>query len=91
MDRGFVHDPEYTESTIDLQPDDRIYFYSDGLTEAGERSVEMFGSQRLMTAVDENRHLPLRDSTDVIINTATDSQGDESFSDDISIMAIEIE
>lgn len=67
-----------TESTIDLQPGDRIYFYSDGLTEAGERSVEMFGSQRLMAAIDENRHLPLRASMDAIINTAADWQGNES-------------
>jgi sigma-B regulation protein RsbU (phosphoserine phosphatase) len=41
---------EYSEQTIDLPPDSRVLFYSDGITEASNSSDEEFGVDRLRDA-----------------------------------------
>lgn len=44
---------EYRETFVDLQPGDRIVFYTDGITEAPSADGEMFGTERLERLVRE--------------------------------------
>ena len=37
----------FAEKEVTLQPGDRLYLYSDGIVEAGERTGELFGTERL--------------------------------------------
>lgn len=51
-------DPEavYLQGKIELEPGDIVVYYSDGLTEAGDRRGEMFGCRRLDSALQETAH-----------------------------------
>lgn len=88
---GIAPDPEYADSRLELHGGDRVYFYSDGLIEAGDRSNELFGRQRLEATIDESRGLPLKESVDAIVNAGAAWQGGVGFKDDISIVALEME
>lgn len=46
---GAIPDADYAQSEITLEPGDRIYLYTDGVSEAFNRDKEMFGEERLLT------------------------------------------
>ena len=87
---GIAPDPEYADSRLELHGGDRIYFYSDGLIEAGDQSNELFGRERLEEVVDESRGLTLSESIDAIVQAAVAWQGDDRFMDDVSLLAAEL-
>ncbi|MEO6597510.1 MAG: PP2C family protein-serine/threonine phosphatase, partial [Planctomycetota bacterium] len=45
---GFVDQVEYGECTTCLEPGDVVLLYTDGITEAADDQLEMFGDQRLV-------------------------------------------
>ena len=49
---------EFTERTLLLEPGDRIFMYTDGVTEARNPQEEMFGEQRMTDALDTLKDLP---------------------------------
>jgi phosphoserine phosphatase RsbU/P len=44
---GLIHDTEYDETTIDLEPGDIVLFASDGILESANAAQEEFGPERL--------------------------------------------
>jgi CheY-like chemotaxis protein len=46
---------ENNMQTFDVELGERLYLYSDGLIEAADPEGEMFGHERLMRAIDDNR------------------------------------
>ncbi len=55
-DVGFIlagmEDLEYTEATIQLKTGDSIVFYTDGVTEALNKELELYGEDRLIKTLD---------------------------------------
>jgi serine phosphatase RsbU (regulator of sigma subunit)/putative methionine-R-sulfoxide reductase with GAF domain len=51
MALGVMEDIEYTNHTIQIKPADILLFYTDGLTEAFSRQGEIFGIERLKSAL----------------------------------------
>lgn len=86
---GFLEEHVYEEKTVQLKPGDRIYFYSDGITET-MRNDEQFGADRLMKLARQHSSESLKNHLDSIVNDVQKFGGNEKFVDDISIMAIEI-
>jgi sigma-B regulation protein RsbU (phosphoserine phosphatase) len=86
---GLLDDPEFAETTIQLNPGDRLYLYSDGLVENFNRSGEQFGSERLGKSARANFPLPLDESVSGIIESAVHWHGSEHFTDDISLIGLE--
>ncbi|MCZ6818809.1 MAG: PP2C family protein-serine/threonine phosphatase, partial [Calditrichaeota bacterium] len=86
---GFVEEQAYGEKTVQLKPGDRIYFYSDGITET-MRNDEQFGVDRLKKLAQQDSSESLKNHLDSIVNDVQKFGGSEKFADDISIMAIEI-
>jgi sigma-B regulation protein RsbU (phosphoserine phosphatase) len=87
---GIMRNAEYEETTIDLLPGDRLYLYSDGLTEETNPSGDGFGEDRLQAVVARKRELTLDESLDALIGDITAWHGSDRFSDDLSIAALEI-
>ena len=48
---GVLPEQQFNEMTIDLRPGESLLFYTDGITEAMNSKEEMFGKDRLLTAV----------------------------------------
>src|SRR5262249_8561965 len=56
---GLVEEATYQERTVQLQPSERLYLYSDGVPEALNPAGEAFGAARLTAALTESRGTPL--------------------------------
>lgn len=88
---GVVDDYEYEDCTITLTPGDRLFVYSDGVVEQSNPSDEQFGEQRLQSEIQNNMSLPLADCVHPLERAVVDWSGDGHLTDDLSILAIEIE
>ncbi len=50
---GGAEDTEYEEYTIDLEPGDKLFIYTDGVTEATDDHDNMFGIDRMMETLNQ--------------------------------------
>jgi len=80
----------YQQHSIHLQPGDRVYLYSDGITEAMNGDRAQLGVERLQKIIEENREKPLQESIEEILHQVDVWTGDADARDDISILAVEI-
>jgi len=55
---GIVNDVEYNETKFDIEDNDRVIVFTDGLFEARNRNNQEFGLQRLKDVILENANLP---------------------------------
>jgi sigma-B regulation protein RsbU (phosphoserine phosphatase) len=78
----------YGDEVVNLEPGDRLYFYTDGAIEALDASEREFGYERLMAEIDRQRARPLRAGLDTIADLVRDwSRG--QLRDDVTLLAIE--
>src|SRR5690606_4887131 len=52
----------YHEQVIRLNPGDRVYMYSDGVTESATPASDLFGESRLCSALEQCRRLAIESS-----------------------------
>jgi sigma-B regulation protein RsbU (phosphoserine phosphatase) len=87
---GVMDEVEYEESAIDLQPGDRLYLYSDGLTEEVNAHDEEFGNERLLSTIAEGQALGLQDSVESLLEKVVAWRGEKHLKDDVSILAVSV-
>ena len=87
---GMLEAAEYDESVIELQSGDRLYLHSDGLTEEFNAQREMFGDERLLSAIEGGRTLSLNDSVQSLVQQVIAWRGEEHLGDDVSVLAIAV-
>jgi sigma-B regulation protein RsbU (phosphoserine phosphatase) len=88
---GMFPERSFTENTVKLSGGDRIYLYTDGLTDAQNAVGDELGTAGLLQALEGARHLPLKESLSAMVETAIRWRGGSSFQDDLSLLAFEIE
>jgi serine phosphatase RsbU (regulator of sigma subunit) len=77
----------YAESRIVLQPNDVLYLYTDGVTEADNKSKKLYGEQRLLETMNKNKNIKelcadIRQDVAIFANGALQA-------DDITMLAIQ--
>jgi serine phosphatase RsbU (regulator of sigma subunit) len=87
---GMIDEAEYDESVIDLQRGDRLYLYSDGLTEEVNAQDEAFGNERLISAIADSQALGLQDTVESLVQKVVAWRGEEHLRDDVSILAVSV-
>ncbi len=87
---GVIEDAAYENTRLKLRPGDRLYLYSDGLTEEVNSAGEEFGDERVQAAIVEDRSLPLEESVESLVQHVLAWRGDEHLKDDVSVVAVEI-
>jgi sigma-B regulation protein RsbU (phosphoserine phosphatase) len=83
-------DAAYDEHSVRLGAGDRLYLYSDGVTEATGPTGELFGDGRLLAAVGRGRSEPLCAGIDALVGELARWVGAERPQDDVSVLAVEI-
>ena len=79
----------FTERSLTLKPGERLYIYSDGLSEARDESGEVYGVERLARALDADRERPLTDTVERLTSSVEAWSGAPGFQDDVSCLALE--
>jgi len=87
---GIIDDAYYEPVQFDYRSGDRLFLYSDGITECESPSGEMFGTERLRRFVDETRHLQVSQVIRELDERIRSWRGKEGFEDDISLLVLEI-
>jgi sigma-B regulation protein RsbU (phosphoserine phosphatase) len=80
----------YESACLQLSAGDRIFLYSDALIEVRNEAGEEFGSERFAAVIQESSSAPLEESIRIATARALAWGGSESFRDDVSIVAFEL-
>ncbi|GAA4904100.1 PP2C family protein-serine/threonine phosphatase [Ferrimonas pelagia] len=86
---GMLPDVEYEQFEFDLSPGDRLFIFSDGVTECFSPSKEEFGTERLIRTINDNHHLGIDDQAKLVEQTLISWNRGDQFDDDVSFLALE--
>lgn len=84
---GLLPEVEFQEASLMLAPGDRLYLYTDGVTEAANDRDEELGQRRFCDTLEQSRHVPLAQSLHRALELMKDWQGREESADDVSLLA----
>ena len=87
---GIVDDGEFEDSTLQLAPGDRLFFYSDGITEAANAERSMLGPEGLLRLIEDARALSLDECVARCMDGLRRWCAPTAFDDDVSLLALEI-
>ena len=87
---GLFPDASYEEYRVALTPGDRVYFYSDGVTDAMDEVDEPFGSERLLELLVTRRDDPLETTVSAIGSSVAAWATPNTPQNDVSIVGLEL-
>ena len=85
-----IIETEFEEFSVMLKSGDRLYLYSDGVTETGGAGIELYGKQRLLDVLSENHSQPLASSLSALSEQLEQFRGNAPTTDDVSILGLEV-
>jgi sigma-B regulation protein RsbU (phosphoserine phosphatase) len=80
---------DYHSLATTFLPGDRLFLYSDGVTEALNPKDDLFGKTRLVDALTRTADLPLKEALDHILEEIHSWRNHAPASDDLTLLAIE--
>lgn len=86
---GMISDVDYDEQVIDFKTGDRLFVYSDGITECTNTQKEQFSEEYLVQVLEKWKHLPLKELLSRLEQLLIDWKGSRDYEDDVSLLAIE--
>jgi sigma-B regulation protein RsbU (phosphoserine phosphatase) len=88
---GMLDAPEYEEGVLQLEPGDRIVFYTDGVSEAERADGEMYGEERLYARLDDApRAMPAERLVEHVLAGVREHLDGTEAGDDITVMALRV-
>jgi sigma-B regulation protein RsbU (phosphoserine phosphatase) len=85
---GLAPNITYYEDKLQLSPGDRIYLYSDGITEARNQQKELFGEERLLSILKNPKSVDLQKHIDKVIDRFFAWCRNTAPRDDIALLAM---
>ncbi|MDP6722176.1 MAG: PP2C family protein-serine/threonine phosphatase, partial [Pirellulaceae bacterium] len=79
-----------TADPIELQPGNILLLVSDGIPEAESPSRELFGNERMIQTIRENRDKSAREIVDLLLKTVRKFAGDQPQRDDITAVIVKV-
>jgi len=86
---ALLSESEYTDTEFTLERGERLFCYSDGVSEARSDQGKMFGLKRLAGELVSTRNLSLSDSLAAVEQSLQSWRSGQSWEDDVSLFAIE--
>ncbi len=84
-----IEDFPYSQYEVTLQKGDRLFIYTDGVTEATDTEQKLFGDERLLEAMQNTRTLNAPDTLSQIRKQIDGFTGEAEQFDDITMMSFE--
>ncbi|KII76643.1 PP2C family protein-serine/threonine phosphatase [Vibrio renipiscarius] len=85
---GAFDDVDYQSSIIQLEAGDKVWFYSDGITEADNGS-EQFSEIGLRDAIESLNQYPTQQQTAMVVKSVQQWRNKDCFDDDVSVLVTE--
>ena len=79
----------YKQYEITFEPGDRIFQYTDGVAEANNEQGKLFGSERMIEALNGNRDVSVRETLDEVMLAIVQFAGKADQFDDITMICFE--
>ncbi len=89
MALGIMNDIEAEENYWELKPGDKLFLYTDGVTDAINSDKKFFGEERMLEALNEVKEGTPKEILEHIKNKVTEFEGDAPVFDDIAMLALE--
>ena len=86
---GLLTDAVYDNISLSYETGDRLFMFSDGITECENTEGVFFGGERLLEFFAETKHLPLPELLKELQVQICEWNGGDQFEDDISVLALE--
>jgi sigma-B regulation protein RsbU (phosphoserine phosphatase) len=87
---GILPGVKYDTVEMQLEPGDRLFLYSDGVSECNNPAGDMFGEERLLKYLTNARSKPLNDMVGGLETEIENWHGKAEFDDDVSVLALEL-
>jgi len=87
---GFVDDGQFDENLFQLFPGDRMFVYSDGISEAKNSTGEFFAREGLKECIKLSREKPVKECANFILEAGEKFCGKAGLHDDVSILVLEV-
>ncbi|MBI5091217.1 MAG: SpoIIE family protein phosphatase [Candidatus Hydrogenedentes bacterium] len=81
---------DYDEKTVTIEPDSRLYFYSDGISESMDTNENLFGQDGIIASLRELRAVSLEESVAELMDRAKRWRDGGPIKDDMSLLALEV-
>lgn len=87
---GFIAGAEYEETQVTLAAGDVLLLYTDGITEATDADLDMFGEDRLHDLLRQHARGPASDLVDAVLAALATFTGRERYDDDLSMLVVKV-
>jgi serine phosphatase RsbU (regulator of sigma subunit) len=87
---GIIPDEQYREKTVQLEPGDRLCFYTDGLIEARNEMGEGYGTDRLTRSFAASGAHSAGQITEQLLGDQRAFRGTQALSDDVTLVVGEL-
>jgi len=86
---GMIPNVEYEDHSFTINVGERLFLYSDGITECRGKDGTMFGINRLVNIIRDGYRRSLRDLMACIERELAEFRGSSQFDDDIALLVME--
>ena len=84
-----MEDSKYKQYELQLEPGDKVFVYTDGVPEATNSEDEMFGTQRMLAAVNEKLDADPQTILENVSRAVSAFVGSAPQFDDLTMMCVE--
>jgi phosphoserine phosphatase RsbU/P len=85
---GLFRDAAYAPASVELEPGELLFLYTDGLSEARNAGRDEYGTERVNALLRERRTRPLREIADEVLSDLGGFTGGGSLIDDLTFMIL---
>lgn len=88
MEKGNIFSKTLVEKSVSCNKGDIFAFYTDGLSEARNKTGEEFGDERLCDIINANAHKPIGEIKETIIDEILAFLDGENLADDLTLLLV---